>query len=175
MQFFFLIFYVIPFELPTVKIYASLFVSLLILAQLPCIQLPQDLHNTAFTIIFLPQMLHGSFLLDGLILIYSILLIIAFVSILQKFLSFSLPNPRLSSEIYQMLFSNLQNILFSLATNSSCILLKIKTASIVPLRGIELICISSIRTMFLNVFIGTFQTIFIACSSTFTHLSCLSS
>ena len=64
MQFFLLIFYVfvIPFALPTFKIYCK---SITYPFNLPCIQFPQELHNTAFNIVFLPQMPHGSFLLAG--------------------------------------------------------------------------------------------------------------
>ena len=54
-----------PLHFLHLKSFASLLVTILIFAHLPCIQFPQDLHNTAFTIVFLPQMPHGSFMLDG--------------------------------------------------------------------------------------------------------------
>ena len=50
------------------------FVTLLVFAHHPCIQYPQDLHNTTFAIVFLPQMPHVNFLLDGFIVICLILL-----------------------------------------------------------------------------------------------------
>ena len=53
--------------------------TLLIFIYLLCNRHPHDSHNIAFAIVFLPQMSHGSFLLDGLILIYPIILTMTLV------------------------------------------------------------------------------------------------
>ena len=58
---------------------ASLLVTRLIFAYVPCIQFPLDLHNAACTIVFLPQMPHGSFWLDGFTVAGPILLTMTFV------------------------------------------------------------------------------------------------
>ena len=63
-----------PFAFPTFKSIARLLVTLLIFAHLPHIQFPQDLHNTAFAVVFLPQMKHGSFLLNCYTVIYIVIL-----------------------------------------------------------------------------------------------------
>ena len=68
MPFFLLIFHV--FVIPSLhfqhlRSIASVVVTILIFAHLPFIKFPHDLHNSAFNIVFLPLMPHGSFLLDG--------------------------------------------------------------------------------------------------------------
>ena len=78
------------------KSITRVFVTLLIFAQIPCIQFPHDFQNTEFAIVFLPQMLHGSFMLDGYILICPILLSITFV-----FTRFTF-RPILSSALFQV-------------------------------------------------------------------------
>ena len=81
MQFFFQIIsiFVTPIAFPTLISVESLFVTLLIFIHLLCTRHPHDSHNTAFAIVFLPQMSHGSFLLDGFILIYPIILTMTLV------------------------------------------------------------------------------------------------
>ena len=81
MQFFFQIIsiFVTPIAFPTLISVECLFVTLLIFIHLLCTRHPHDSHNTAFAIVFLPQMSHGSFLLDGFILIYRIILTMTLV------------------------------------------------------------------------------------------------
>ena len=95
------------------------------------------------------------------------------LSMLLEFLSVSLPIPRLSLELYQMLFADLQSTRTTFFVQL-CILLvssiKLRTTSNIPSPCIKPNFISSVVKIYLNLFPCTFSTIFIACSSGFTPL-----
>ena len=100
-----------PFAFPTFKIYSKSTSYLLVIACLSCIKFPQDLHNTAFDIVFLP---HGSFLLDGFSVICHILLTITFV-----FTRFTF-SPLSTGALIQLLyFSCSSAMVFAIKTMSS--------------------------------------------------------
>ena len=87
--------FVMPLHFLNLRSIASVFVTLLIFAHLPCIKFPQYLHNTAFNIVFPPQMPHESLLLDGFTVTCPILVTVTFLFIRFTF------RPLLSSALFQ--------------------------------------------------------------------------
>ena len=81
MQYLIMISYVFmtPFALPASRMYHKSICHSLLFVHHPCIQFLQNLHNTAFAIVFLPQMPHG-FLLDSFMMIGPILINVAIFS-----------------------------------------------------------------------------------------------